>query len=241
MYAFCLNKTRSILFAIIYLVIPYHIFDGAWNQVLGEYIAYTFFPLFFISLYKLIFENEKIGQYLLPINIALIIYSHFVSVYILFFITLVILFISLILGYKFSKSRIIAIIKSLIFTSLSVIWIFIPMITNKLSLLGTPQAKISQVNPLSKIIIDSINNSNNPNSVGIFSIVAFIIGWYFVKNESTVERIIYVLGCILLLFTTEIIPYNLIHGGILFKLISKIQFMYRLLPFAAFFCQLQHP
>lgn len=77
------NYRRSYFFAIIYTIVPYHLYLGIWNGTMGEFIAYTFLPLVFLGLYKILWENSD-KWYILTIGMTLVSYSHILSLYISF-------------------------------------------------------------------------------------------------------------------------------------------------------------
>lgn len=62
MLRFSEKKLRSIIFAIIYTIDPYHLYLGITNNVLREFIAYTFLPIVFLHFIKLYSKMKIIGN-----------------------------------------------------------------------------------------------------------------------------------------------------------------------------------
>lgn len=56
------NNLQSIFFAIVYTIAPYHLYLIFQNYVLGEAQAYTFLPIVFLGIYKLLYKDKFIGE-----------------------------------------------------------------------------------------------------------------------------------------------------------------------------------
>ena len=53
------STIRSISFALLYGLMPYHLYTGN-GFVLGEYVAYTFLPIVFLGFYHVFYENYRL-------------------------------------------------------------------------------------------------------------------------------------------------------------------------------------
>lgn len=104
-----LNKLSALVSAIVYLYFPYHAVNIYVRGDLGEVFAYAFLPLVFLGFYKIFYNTQKSNeiknnlQWIIfsAISIALVIVSHNLTSFILLFLLILFMLISLI----FSKNR----------------------------------------------------------------------------------------------------------------------------------------
>lgn len=231
----CANKffsqIRSYIFALIYTFVPYHLFLCLKNFTLGEFIAYTFIPIAFTGFYDVL-KNKN--WHLLAIGMTLLLYSHFITAY---FTAIIIglIFLVLIIGRKIHQKELIAFLKSIFVTVLMSSFILVPMLQNLITgRFATPQSKFDyQINMLT-LIKESVG-FHMGKTIGALLILTVFIGWAFILHNK-LDTFCYILGIMFLIMATNIFPWSLIYeNSVLFSILGKIQFPYRLLSFAAFF------
>ena len=230
---------RSFLFALIYALVPYHLYLGIWNGVYGEYIAYTFIPLVFLGLYHVLWGNEN-RWLILSIGMTLLCLSHILSVYIAT-ILCIILFLCKVLTQKLSAKRLINLLKSVFVTVLLAGWEFVPFLTDYLGRnIQAPREQFWFLNGFNDLVNGSFQNTvggqiTDGRTLGILLMVTFFIGIVFVRNSGK-ELSCYVLGTILALFSTTFVDWeSLSRNTLVLNTLGNIQFPFRLLAFASFF------
>lgn len=230
---------RSFIFALIYVLLPYHLYLGIWNGVYGEYVAYTFIPLVFLGIYHVLWGNEN-KWLILSAGMTLLCLSHILSVYIATFLCIV-LFLCKILTQKLSVKRLISLFKSVLVTVLLAGWEFIPFLTDYLGKdIEAPREQFWFLNGFNDLVNGSFQNTvggqiNNGRTLGILLIITLFIGIIFVKNSGK-ELSCYVLGTILAILSTTFVDWkSLSHNTLVLNTIGNIQFPFRLLAFASFF------
>lgn len=235
MLSYSNSRTRSYMFALIYSLNTYHIHLGIWNYVLGEFIAYTFLPLAFLGIYHILFgDNRK--WYILGIGIALIMYSHLLSVYITTIILSVITVCVLFSKKGIAVQKILAILKSAVLAFLLVLPQLILFTTDYINQkLAAPQKAFNWPTSFSDFVDVSLDNTIGSNySIGLIMILTMITGWYFSKEEIQ-EEIIYLVGVILACVSTKLIPWEILTKTIVFDFLGQIQFPHRFNSYSSFF------
>lgn len=236
MWLFEKDRVRAIIFGILYTIFPYHIHLGIAHLVVGEFLAYTFIPLFFIGLYYCLVDRKK--WYLLGIGWTLILYSHIVSAYITLLGAIAISIIYMIIDVKSIKRVMINLSKNTILVILLSSFILIPFVTDFIGAgIKAPNGAIfGYLGSFQEIFLESMKNATDTNrSVGIFAIFTTIVGCYFVRKSRVEERIAYGLGVFILLCTSTIFPWRLFNNTIVGRVLGAIQFPYRLNTYVGFF------
>ena len=230
---------RSFIFALIYALVPYHLYLGIWNGVYGEYVAYTFIPLVFLGIYHVLWGNEN-KWLILSMGMTLLCLSHILSVYIATFLCIV-LFLCKVLTQKLSAKRLISLLKSVFVTILLAGWEFVPFLTDYLGRnIEAPREQFWFLNGFNDLVNGSFQNTvggqiNNGRTLGILLMITLFIGIIFVKDSGK-ELSCYVLGTILAIFSTTFVDWkSLSHNTLVLNTIGNIQFPFRLLAFASFF------
>lgn len=236
---FTKNRKVAFIFSILYVFNNYRLYLG--HAVFGEFIAATFLPIAFLGLYKAFFEtSQNKGWLLLPISMALVTYSHVLSVIILVEVFIGILVTACICGkYKQIGSRWLVLIKSILIwgmLSAPIIYLFGTNYIGKgisSAPFGIPAAMIIHL-PL--LIINSFRDVELfnvpflPYGIGIVLILTAFFGWY-PSRKSNKDMFIYIWGIILLLISTNIFPWGLIKNTPL----AIIQMPIRYLSYASLF------
>lgn len=236
MWLFNKDRIRAVLFGILYSIFPYHVHLGVVHTVIGEFLAYTFIPLFFVGLYYCLTNREK--WYLLGIGWSLILYSHVISAYLTLLCSIIISIIYMILDLKSVRKIIINLSKNSILVLLLASFILVPFVTDFInSGIRSPNSDIfSFLDSFQNIFGLSITNTATSNkSVGIFAIFTAVVGCYFVRKSKAKEKVAYGIGVFFLLCTSTIVPWGLFNNTILGKVLGVIQFPYRLNTYVGFF------
>ena len=235
MYIFSNNRYRSILFSIMYVIAPYHLFLGIYNFTLGEFIAYTFIPIVFVGLHQALTDGKY--WYLLGIGWSLLIYSHIVSTYIASLTIAIVSLIYMITNIDKIKRVIINLVKNGILALLLSMGIIIPFITDYINQgISAPRKDFYFLESFQELFLSSIVNLASDNkSLGIVVIATVVIGWWFIKRARTVEKISYLLGIIFMLITTTIVPWEMMRETPLRNILGVIQFPYRFNSYTIFF------
>lgn len=224
MKSFSKETSRSAFFALLYTFGLYRLRLGIVNLVLGEFVAYTFLPLAFVGFYH-VFWGDSRKWYDLAIGVALIGYSHFLSLYLTVLIFIAILICNIIIKNNLSKERLLSLVKSIITAILLMGYVLVPFLTDYLGKnLKVPAKGAWFVNTINDLISSSL--ANGPfaaYNIGFFLIVGALIGWYFVKNNN-LELSIYISGILILLMSTSFFPWE----GVKKTFLGTIQFPYRL-------------
>lgn len=235
MLSYSSSKVRSYAFSLVYSLAAYHIHLGTWNYVLGEFTAYTFIPLAFLGIYHILFGDSRKWK-ILSCGMALIMYSHLLSVYITAMILVLITVGSILYKKGISKERIISLVKSGVLALLLVCPQLILFITDYIGHdIAAPQKSFAWTMTVMELLEPSLNNTSSINrSVGIIIIITAFIGWYFVKNREK-ERNIYIIGIIFLCLATKLTPWDLLSKTFVLNIIGQIQFPYRFNMYSSLF------
>lgn len=236
MWLFDKDRIRAIFFGVLYSIFPYHIHLGVVHTVIGEFLAYTFIPLFFIGLYYCLIDNKK--WYLLGMGWSLILYSHVISAYITLLCAVVISIIYIIINPNSIKRIVVNLSKNIILVILLTLFILVPFITDFINAgINSPKSEtFGFLDTLQNIVGISLTNTTDSNkSIGILALFTVIVGWYFVKDSRTKEKVIYGLGIFFLLCTSTVVPWQLFNNTVVGKILGVIQFPYRLNTYAGLF------
>ena len=238
-YSMCLfdkDRIRAIFFGVLYSIFPYHIHLGVVHTVIGEFLAYTFMPLLFVGLYYCLTNKEK--WYLLGISWSLILYSHVISAYMTILCVIIISIIYVLTDPQSIKRTIINLSKNAVLVILLSSFILVPFITDFINAgINSPNSEtFGFLDTLQNIVGISLTNTADSNkSIGILALFTVMVGWYFVKDSRTKEKVIYGLGIFFLLCTSTVVPWQLFNNTVVGKILGVIQFPYRLNTYAGLF------
>lgn len=220
------NYVQSLIFSLVYMLVPYRLYLG--QVVLGEFIAATFLPLVFLGLYEILWGDLK-KWYLLSIGMSLLVYSHILSVY-LSCQVIALIFAGYLILSKISIKRIKVLLYSAILTiflSLPVVVLFITDFIGKG--IATTFTGIAIEPEFNSVIVDSFRNWNGFN-IGLILMVTFIIGGVIVRKNKQLKYI-YVLGVLLTIAATSVVPWYMFSNTIL----GKVQLTNRYFSFGDLF------
>lgn len=236
MWLFDKDRIRAVLFGILYAVFPYHVHLGVVHTVVGEFLAYTFIPLFFVGLYYCLTNIEK--WYLLGIGWVLILYSHIISAYITILCAVIISAIYMFIDPSSIKKVVINLSKNIVLVILLSSFILVPFITDFINAgINSPNSSaFSFLDTLQNIFGISLTNTADSNkSIGILALFTTMTGWYFVRGNEAKEKVVYGLGVFFLLCTSTVVPWQLFNNTVVGKILGVIQFPYRLNTYVGFF------
>lgn len=236
MWLFDKDRIRAVIFGVVYSIFPYHIHLGVVHTVIGEFLAYTFMPLLFVGLYYCLTNKEK--WYLLGISWSLILYSHVISAYMTILCVIIISIIYVLTDPQSIKRTIINLSKNAVLVILLSSFILVPFITDFINAgINSPNSEtFGFLDTLQNIVGISLTNTADSNkSIGILALFTVIVGWYFVKDSRTKEKVIYGLGIFFLLCTSTVVPWQLFNNTVVGKILGVIQFPYRLNTYAGLF------
>lgn len=233
------NYKRSYIFAIVYTIVPYHLYLGIWNGTFGEFIAYTFLPLVFLGLYEILWENYN-KWYILTIGMTLVCYSHILSIYISFGLCLIIFILKLILS-EINKKQFLSLFKAALTTTILTLWQFVPFITDYLGKnIVAPNEAFQFPYGFNDLVNNSFQNTADTNGrigIGIFLIMVLLVGWAVpIVQQNKKELIIYSLGLLILLCSTTFLAWQAFGSNkVILNTLGNLQMTFRLLPYGSLF------
>lgn len=226
------DRVRSIAFALIYGFAGKHITEFMKFQI-GEVIAYTFIPIAFLGFYKLMLTSEKKqGGRLLAIGLALIAYSHVLSLY-LTVTTMAFIFIVLFLLKKIDIRTFLVCVKSAILFLLLVGWQLMPFIENDFRHKVSTPNFLFHVDPIEFLWHNSWHNIFDDASLGLVISISLVLGWIVINDQ--IEKWIYVVGVFTTMAATNLFPWEIVKRTGLYNLVTPLQNSFRFLIVSVFF------
>lgn len=223
------NSLESFYFSLVYTIVPYHLYLTLSNYVLGEAQAYMFIPIVFLGIYKVLYRKQWVT---LSVGMALMAYSHYVSLFISAEICFLIFIIYLIQKKKITKDIIFGLIKSVLLFFMLSLGQFAPLYTDlyKANLVGpTPGFMLMQT--AGSYVVSALNNDAlNQGGIGLLLLITLLFGWEYI-NKNSVDMWIYIIGLLLVVMITSVFPWQYFTKTPL----AIIQFPYRYTSYAAFF------
>ncbi|WP_034995440.1 hypothetical protein [Liquorilactobacillus vini] len=226
MLSFSKNDFRSLVFAFIYVFVPYRLYLGRF--VLGEFLASTFLPLVFLGFYEIILEITKMVsiKYWLIFSSICSYFKHLFN----FEIFLIILIAKFFVGKRLTVDRIKYLLQSALLTILLVAPIIVPFFTDYIGKgIKAPYQQIGILNDASILLEQSFSNIAENSSIGLVLLVTLFLGWSW--SYKGLNKEIYLLGIIFTIISTSIFPWKSFDKGLL----STVQLPFRYLIYAALF------
>lgn len=236
MKQFSKSSKLAVLFAIIYNFSTYRLIEMFSRASLAEYVASIFLPLCFLGLYQVFFGDSKKWKPL-AIGLSLVIFSHVLTTFmtIMMFVLILAVF-----GYKikFTKSRLLCLVKATISTVLATLIFTVPFLAEEIyQKYGVPSPTELKGLELSKLIQFSLDNTSyraiegNTYNIGLLLIVALFVGMVTFKKFNGAFKASYLLFGITFILSSSIFPWSLFQN----TPIQVIQFPFRFLLFASLF------
>lgn len=224
---------RSFIFSLIYTLCSKHIIEISRFQW-GELFAYTFIPIALAGFYRLIYQNsdESKTSYILAIGLALVLYAHLLSAYLI--VALIgFVFILSILSRKVSVKIWIDLFKNIGVFLLLTCWVLLPLLTDYLGCGVEPaKAGFNYPDTFENLWFTSLKNELYiDTSIGLILIIVFILGWLFIRNNKK-ELSIYLIGYILTIISTSLFPWHSLGRYPIFGMLSVLQYSFRFLILA---------
>ena len=215
------NKVQSFFTALIYIFSGYLLTDGYSRFAFGEFIAMIFIPACFYGFYAVLFGNKKDWPYL-AFGMSAIMLSHVLSTFIVTM-TFTILFVVLFHWINNRKERIKRLAFAVgVFITSSAIFL-LPFVQQELYQKFAQPSPMPLSGPNFGDNIISALNSNNGDNLGFIIISVLILGLIFWKALNKLEKSCYVIGTIVLAFTTSLFPWTMLTNTFL----DVIQFTFR--------------
>lgn len=223
------NNFKSIVFAIVYTIAPYHLYLTLRNYVLGESQAYVFLPLVLLGIYKLLYKNKYIT---LGVGMSLIAYCHYVSAFISVEVLIIIVAVYFLINRNNFQRILISLLKSVAIFVLLTAWQFVPLITDYLDKnLVKPTSQLTGMPSLANFVGNALSNQiTNQGGVGLLLIITAFFGWIWIRKNS-ISNVIWQLGILFTLMVTTVFPHRFFEN----TPFSVIQFPYRYTGFAICF------
>ena len=233
---YALNKiikkpTISLVGSIIYLSIPYRIYDYTIRAAVGEMLAFAIVPIILLGIIEIIYNDGK-KWWLLSIGFVLLIQSHIIST-ILLFITCIIL---LIINYKYiTKNVIISLIKAATLGILLGAFFIFPLLEQYIysslviNNLNTEKEIIKHTLPVEKLFLGIIcfkNNNYYIPGVGLLFVVISLLRFKIKTKNKKLLKIcdsLLIIGFGSLICITDFFPW-----AELGRYLGFIQFPWRL-------------
>lgn len=215
------NKVQSFFTALIYIFSGYLLTDGYSRFAFGEFIAMIFIPACFYGFYAVLFGNKKDWPYL-AFGMSAIMLSHVLSTFIVTM-TFTILFVVLFHWINDRKERIKRLAFAVgVFITSSAIFL-LPFVQQELYQKFAQPSPMPLSGPNFGDNVISALNSNNGDNLGFIIISVLILGLIFWKVLNKLEKSCYVIGTIVLAFTTSLCPWTMLTNTFL----DVIQFTFR--------------
>lgn len=230
MFSWSKSKSRAFIFALLYQVVPYHLYLTIGNTVLGEAQAYSFLPLVIFGTYFLL-ENNRFKM--LVCGLTLVGYCHIVSVVMLLEAMAAITILWLLFNWPVAQQKLVKICFKYIQAGLITIVLSIGVITPfffEYNGLFRPQSMIGFLVNFGQFSQNALSNQVvNNGGIGLILFIALFIGWYHVRSQYLM--ISYILGVFFSILSTNIFPWHFLNDSIF----TVVQFPYRYLSIASVF------
>lgn len=226
MYQFSKSKLRSVIFALAYLIVPYHLYLTLDNYVLGEALAYMFLPLVLLGTWRLLVQHR---WKTLAVGLTLVGYCHIVSVIISFEMIAALTVIKFILDRKIDWQAVKQFCYAGVLTLVLVAWELVPFVTDFHGLFQ-PTPGFSFAAPLGEVVTTAVGNQAvNNGGVGLLAVITLAAGWKICRSKT--DWVIYGMGIIVFVMTTAFVPWHFIVRTPL----ATVQFPFRYNSFAGLF------
>lgn len=239
--AFSKKVIPSIIFASIYTTATYRLIDLLIRGALGESLAFCFLPLVFWGVYEVFFNNQN-KWYLLTFGMTLLLLSHMISAFLVFWLILGLLFYCLITR-QFSKKRFVSLTKATFLTCLLSVWVILPILEQSLHLSFNFSKKmiwaIGLEYSMSDFFLNSLSSnagvwSNLKPNIGIFLLFVLIVSIVKYPTLSKKMRFITILAVIVSVLSTNLFPWFPFKD----TFFGYMQFPWRILLLVTFFCSI---
>ena len=221
---------RSLLFALLYTLAPYHLYLGPASFVIGEFVATAFIPLVFLGFYQVIW-GQRSKWYLLSIGMTLLLYSHMLSVLLTSEILAGLLLWTLFKQKKLAWSRLVTLCVSALVVLILGMPILIPLLTDYVGQgVTATYPGVGMLQTLGEVVVASFSNLATSSSLGLVLLFVLLSGWKWIKKASY-ELPLYIAAVFLTLLSTSVFPWKYFNGTFL----TVLQLPYRYLIYVVLF------
>lgn len=221
---------RSLLFALLYTMAPYHLYLGPASFVIGEFVATAFIPLVFLGFYQVMWGRRS-KWYLLSLGMTLLLYSHMLSVLLTSEILVGLLLWGSFKQKKLAWSRLLTLCASALVVLILGLPILIPLLTDYVGQgITATYPGVGMLQTLGEVVVASFSNLATSSSVGLVLLLVLLSGWKWIKKDSY-ELPLYVAALILTLLSTSVFPWKYFNGTFL----TVLQLPYRYLIYVILF------
>jgi len=229
MYHLTNNHRQSLIFTLVYNLLPYRLMLGLNIYTLAEFVATLFLPLAFLGFYQVL--HDKTTEWpLLTIGMVLIIYAHLLTAVLTAEVMLIILVAFIIYTRHFTKSQCWAMLKSILLCLCLVLPILVPFMTD---FIGQSVSSVLQgiyfLRTFNDVVLNSLGNQLQAD-VGILLLLP-IIFYSKLKSQNHGYQLSIIIGLILMVGSTDIFPWQLLSNTSL----AVVQMPARYLSYAGLF------
>lgn len=224
------HDSISLLIAILYMIGPYHLYDIYIRSSIGEVISFVFVPLVFHGIYQII-KGDPQKWYFLTIGTAGLFLTHNVST----LLTAIFAFLYLLFHLKevWKRSVLCNLIKALLlalFLSLPTIGPLLEVKHASDYMVFDPEYMHTTGTFMQEHGISLTSSFFHPLNLSFWLLLIMAIFGLIVDHRQKNSYPFLILGIVILIFTLDIIPWNLLP-----QIFSLLQFPWRLLQYALFF------
>ena len=234
------NDLSAFCFAVLYTFSSYRFADVFYRGALGECIALAFLPLVCLGMHEIFWKRFE-RWYILSIAMALLAYSHLLT---LLLTSILVLTVAIIFLVKTDcrKQRFCAFLKAAFLAILLSLGALVPIAQAGLSVLmhhpdGSVEQLVSEADSIFVILGNSVTNAPTAHGVGLLVLIVLVLDVVLLvrakdKKQLGIPIFFMILGTLLFICTSSLVPW-----GILAKLpfIRVIQFPWRLNAFVTLF------
>jgi len=229
MYHLTHNHRQSLIFTLVYNLLPYRLMLGLNIYTLAEFVATLFLPFAFLGFYQIL-QSKTTEWPLLTIGMTLIIYAHLLTAVLTAEIMLVILIGFILYTRHFTKSQCWAVLKSILLCFCLVLPILVPFATG---FIGQSVSSVLQgiyfLGSFNDLVLNSLGNQLQAD-VGILLLLP-IIFYPKLRDHNHGYQLSIIIGLILMLGSTSIFPWPLLSHTSL----AVVQMPSRYLSYAGLF------
>ncbi|UUX34128.1 YfhO family protein [Fundicoccus culcitae] len=232
------SSNKAFIFAIIYSTATYRFLDQFIRGALGETLAFIFIPLVLWGFYEILSGKAKHGV-VLAIGMALLLYSHLITTFIVALVLLAVCF-YLLVKHKLTMTHVFVIIKAALIAFALCAFTLLPMLEQSLSI----TFNFSQANgiwfdalnySMADLVIGSLKNSaavweNLEPNIGILLLLSILVSFFSFKQQSKLVKSLTIVNLIVMVIATNLFPWSIIKESIF----GIIQFPWRWLTILTF-------
>ncbi len=239
LYKITKNTRKSWLFSVLYTLSTYRLIDQSIRAALGETLAFAYLPIAALGLYYLFWgKNQKASFIYLTIGMSLLLFSHFITTFLLFLLIVgLLLFVPQSLKEKAQQLKMLCL--SGLTTIILSLWLLLPILeqTNKITFNFSRPAlwgiglnfSLNELISTSVTSLSGVWDGLNPN-IGLLLLTTLIGGLVLFRQSKTSTRQVTLLALILVICATNLFPWSYFKDSAL----GFIQFPWRILLFASF-------